>query len=174
MSSIACETVRFDTQALEKPGDREAWSTSKGRWRDSRSGNTCSRSGDGHAPAAAQRTRAAAGRPRPSQGPGRLRPGLEADPCVPVLQPGQGRAARRGLPGRPPGAFPEGPGAGESAAGRGGRRQRHPPRPVRGIEADGAARRRPLRAGGRSSTARGRGSRSRMPSTPPASARRRR
>ena len=43
---------------------------------------------------------AAANRPRAPEGKGRLRPGLEPGPCVPVLQPGQGRAAGRGLPGR--------------------------------------------------------------------------
>ncbi len=124
VTSIACEVVRFDTQALERPGDRGRGVPAgdprrlRGQGMPAREVGTDVRLLRCHG-------HAAASRPRASEGKGRLRPGLEPGPRVPVLQPGQGRAARGSVSGQASGASPEGAGAGESAALRRRRRQRH-------------------------------------------------
>ena len=143
VTSIACESVRFDTQAMENPeiqGAEYQQGTLAGyevreylleKW-----GRTCAYCGATDTPLQVDhvRPRARGGSDRVSNLTLACRSCNQAKGAQPV----------EAFLARPPGASPEGSGAGEGAAGRGRRRQRHPPRPVRGIEADGASRHRPL------------------------------
>ena len=134
VTGIRCETVRFDTQAPESPGIEGAecqQGTLAGyeirecllEKRD----RTCACCGARGTPLKIDHV---------PEGHGRVRPGVQPDARLPLLQPGQGVAAGGELPGQAARTSPAGSPRGRDAASRRRRGQRHPPRPVRGRGAD--------------------------------------